>query len=105
MSDNSQMLKKKIISPPALFDYIKEVVGKLHGHQIKGISDFVFAIIEQRTAVQAGLAEVFGNAEAARKRLSRLLQNPRISPKEISEMVFELASQTVAKSGKSETGF
>ena len=70
-------------------DYIKVVVGNLHGHQIKGISDFVFAIIEQRTAVQAGLAEVFGNQEAAGKRIARLLQNPRISPKELSDMVFE----------------
>lgn len=65
----------------------------------------VYAIIEQRTAVQAGLAEVFGNQEAAGKRLARLLQNPRISPKELSEMVFERASSTTAKSGKSETCF
>ena len=99
------MLKKKIISPTSLSDYIKEIVGQLHGHQIKGIADFVYAIIEQRTAVQAGLAEVFGNQEAASKRLARLLQNPRISPKEISEMVFEQTLRQLPKVGKVRLAF
>ena len=99
------MLNKKIICPTSLFDYIKEVVGNLHGHQIKGISDFVFAIIEQRTAVQAGLAEVFGNQEAAGKRIARLLQNPRISPKELSDMVFEQTLRQLPKIGKVRLAF
>ena len=105
MSDNFQMLKKKIICPTSLSDYIKETVGKLHGHQIKGISDFVFAIIEQRTAVQAGLAEVFGNQEAAGKRIARLLQNPRIAPKELVEMVFAQALRQLPKVGKIRLAF
>ena len=105
MSDNFQMLKKKIICPTSLSDYIKEIVGKLHGHQIKGIADFVFAIIEQRTAVQAGLAEVFGNQEAAGKRLARLLQNPRIAPKKLSERVFEQALKQLPKMGKIRLAF
>jgi hypothetical protein len=88
-----------------LFDYIKEMVGELHGHQIKGISDFVYAIIEQRTAVQAGLAEVFGNQEAAGKRLARLLQNPRISPKQVSDMVFEQTLKQLPKVGKVRLAF
>lgn len=99
------MFKKKIISPPSLSDYIKEVVGNLHGHQIKGISDVVYAIIEQRTAVQAGLAEVFGNAEAAGKRIARLLQNPRISPKRLAEMVFEQTLRQLPKIGKIRLAF
>jgi hypothetical protein len=99
------MLNKKIICPTSLSDYIREVVGNLHGHQIKGISDFVFAIIEQRTAVQAGLAEVFGNQEAACRRLTRLLQNPRISPKELSEMVFAQTLRQLPKIGKVRLAF
>ena len=37
------MFTKKIICPTSLSDSIKEIVGELHGHQIKGISDFVDA--------------------------------------------------------------
>lgn len=99
------MLKKKIICPTSLSDYIKEIVGNLHGHQIKGISDFVFAIIEQRTAVQAGLAEVFGNQEAAGKRIARLLQNPRIAPKKLSEIVLAQFLRQLPKVGKIRLAF
>ena len=99
------MLKKKIICPTSLAHYIKEIAGKLHGHQIKGIADFVFAIIEQRTAVQAGLAEVFGNPEAAGKRIARLLQNPRISPQKLSGIVFEQFLRQVPKVGKIRLAF
>ena len=63
------------------------------------------AIIEQRTAVQAGLAAVFGKQEAASKRLARLLQNPRISPKELSEMVFEQTLRQLPKIGKVRLAF
>ena len=98
-------MKKKVICPTSLSEYIKDLAGNLHGHQIKGIADFVFAIIEQRTAVQAGLAEVFGNQEAAGKRLARLLRNPRISPKELSEMVFEQTLKQLSKVGKIRLAF
>ena len=99
------MLKKKIICPASLFEYIKEMAGNLHGHQIKGIADFVSAVIEQRTAVQAGLAEVFGNPEAAGKRLARLLQNPRMAPKKMSEIVFEQFLRQLPKVGKIRLAF
>ena len=65
----------------------------------------MFAIIEQRTAVQAGLAEVFGNQEAASKRIARLLQNRRISPKELSEIVFEQSLKQLPKVGKIRLAF
>jgi hypothetical protein len=65
----------------------------------------VFAIIEQQTAVQANLAEVFGNQEAASKRIARLLQNPRISPKKLSEMVFEQTLRQLPKIGKIRLAF
>jgi hypothetical protein len=55
--------------------------------------------------VQAGLAEVFGNQEAAGKRIARLLQNPRISPKELSEMVFEQSLKQLPKVGKVRLAF
>ena len=99
------MLNKKIICPTSLFDYTKNIVSQLHGHQIKGIADFVFAIIEQRTAVQAGLAEAFSNQEAACKRIARLLQNPRISAKELSERVFEQSLKQLPKVGKIRLAF
>jgi hypothetical protein len=99
------MQKKKLVCPASLFDYIKEVVGKLHGHQIKGIADFVFAIIEQRTAVQANLAGVFGNQEAASKRIARLLKNERISAKQLSERVFEQLLKQLPKMGKIRLAF
>ena len=99
------MLNKKIICPTSLFDYTKNIVSQLHGHQIKGIADFVFAIIEQRTAVQAGLAGAFDNQEAASKRIARLLQNPRISVKDLAEKVFEQVLQQLPKVGKIRLAF
>jgi hypothetical protein len=80
------MQKENTICPTSLFNYIKDVAGKLHGHQIKAIAAVVFAIIEQRTAVQATLAEVLGNQEAACRRITRLLHNPRLPPKELSDL-------------------
>lgn len=81
------------------------MAGRLHGHQIKGISDFVFAIIERQTAVQAGLAEVFGNPEAAGRRISRLLGNQRIAPRELAEMVFAQMLKQLPKTGKIRLAF
>ena len=65
----------------------------------------MFAIIEQRTAVQAGLAGAFSNQEAASKRIARLLQNPRISPKELAENVFLQVLQQLPKVGKIRLAF
>lgn len=55
--------------------------------------------------MQAGLAEVFGNQEAAGKRLARLLQNRRISPTELSQMVFEQVLNQLPKVGKIRLAF
>lgn len=103
MSDNILYAKK--ICPTSLLEYIKEVARNLHGHQIKGITDFVYAIIEQQTAVQASLAEVFGNQEAASRRISRLLQNERISPKELAEIVCSQTLKQLPKVGKIRLAF
>jgi transcription initiation factor IIE alpha subunit len=62
-----------------LIDYIAEVLPWAHGHQLKGITTFVGAIIEKQTGTQAELARGLGNQEAAVKRLSRLLHNERLA--------------------------
>jgi hypothetical protein len=58
-----------------------------HGHQRKGIRDFVQAMIVQQTGCQAQLARCFGNQEAAAKRLSRLLHNERLEPQHLADAV------------------
>jgi hypothetical protein len=71
-----------------------------HGHQLKSITDYVAAIMEQQTACQAQLARSFGNQEAATKRLSRLLHNERLAPRLLADAVFLQALQQLPTSGK-----
>ncbi len=59
----------------------------VHGHQLKGITDFVSAILEQQTACQAQLARCFDHQEAATKRLSRLLHHERLDPSTLADVV------------------
>ena len=70
-----------------LDDYIMDMLPWAHGHQRKGIRDFVQAIIDQQTGCQAQLARRFGNQEAATKRLSRLLHNERLEPRHLADAV------------------
>src|SRR5215210_7512821 len=63
-----------------LGEYISLVLPDAHGHQLKAVSDFVFALLSVRTCCQAGLARFFDNFEAASKRLFRLLHNSRLDP-------------------------
>jgi hypothetical protein len=58
-----------------------------HGHQRKGIRDFVQAIIAQQTGCQAQLARSVGKQEAATKRLSRPLHNARLEPRHLADAV------------------
>jgi hypothetical protein len=95
----------KIICPTSLLNYIKDMVGPLHGHQVKAIAAVVFAIIEKSTAVQAGLAEVFGNQEAGCRRITRLLHNPRLAPKRLSDIAFEQFLRQLPKIGKIRLAF
>lgn len=71
-----------------------------HGHQRKGITAFVSAIIEQQTACQAQLARSFDNQEAAVKRLSRLLHNERLDPRILADAVLLQAIHQLPKKGK-----
>ena len=67
-----------------LGEYISLILPDAHGHQQKAISDFVFALLSVRTCCQASLARFFDNFEAASKRLSRLLHNPRLATEELA---------------------
>ena len=55
--------------------------------------------------MQAGLAAAFSNQEAAVKRIARLLQNPRISAKDLAEKVFLQVLQQLPKVGKMRLAF
>jgi hypothetical protein len=48
----------------------------------------VGAILEKQTGTQAEVARGWGNQEAALKRLSRLLPNPRLAPPRLADAVW-----------------
>jgi hypothetical protein len=83
-----------------LQDYIAEVLPWAHGHQLKGITTFVSAIIDKQTGNQAALARGLGNQEAAVKRLSRLLHNPRLAPHRLADAVLAQALGQLPPAGK-----
>jgi hypothetical protein len=65
-------------TPTRLVEYINTALADMHGHQRKATTDFVLALIDRKSATQATLARFFDNFEAAAKRLSRYVHNPRI---------------------------
>jgi hypothetical protein len=83
-----------------LLDYIAEVLPWAHGHQLKGITTFVRAIIEKQSGNQAALARGLGNQEAAVKRLSRLLHNERLAPRRLADAVLAQALRQLPPKGK-----
>jgi hypothetical protein len=86
--------------PTRLVDYIRELLPWAHGHQLKAITTFVEAIIAKQTGCQAELARTQGNQEAAVQRLSRLLHNERLKPKELAEWVCRQALHQVPCTGR-----
>jgi hypothetical protein len=56
------------------------MLPETHGHQRKAFRDFVAALLVVRTCCQATLAHYFPNFEAASRRLTRWLHNPRLEP-------------------------
>ena len=60
--------------------YINTMLPETHGHQRKAFRDFVAALLVVRTCCQATLARSFPNFEAASRRLTRWLHNPRLEP-------------------------
>jgi hypothetical protein len=83
-----------------LQEYIAQVLPWAHGHQLKGITTFVKAIIEKQTGTQAELARGLGNQEAAVKRLSRLLHNERLAPHRLADAVLAQARRQLPAPGK-----
>jgi hypothetical protein len=83
-----------------LQEYIAQVLPWAHGHQLKGITTFVTAIIEKQTGSQAELARGLGNQEAAVKRLSRLLHNERLAPHRLADAVLAQALRQLPPTGK-----
>lgn len=83
-----------------LSEYIKELLPSAHGHQLKAITTFVSAIIDRQTGTQAALARRCGNQEAAVKRLSRLIHNPRLAPHALAAAVMEQALGQLPPRGK-----
>src|SRR2546428_4964609 len=60
--------------------YINTMLPETHAHQRKAFRDFVAALLVVRTCCQATLARYFANFEAASRRLTRWLHNPRVEP-------------------------
>ena len=65
-------------TPTRLVEYINSIFENAHGHQRNALADFVLALISTRSCCQATLARFFDNFEAACKRLTRFLPNPRL---------------------------
>ena len=83
-----------------LQDYIAEVLPWAQGHQRKGITTFVGAIIEKQTGNQAELARGLGNQEAGVTRVSRLLHDERLAPHRLAEAVLAQALRPLPPTGK-----
>jgi len=60
--------------------YLTTLMPETHGHQRKAFRDFVTALLTVRTCCQATLARYFPTFEAASRRLTRWLHNPRLDP-------------------------
>ncbi len=93
-------MNQKESSATRLHDYITALLPWAHGHQLNAIVAFVAAILDNQAANQAALARSFGNQEAAVKRLSRLIHNQRLSPKDLAEAVLLQAIKQLPRRGK-----
>ena len=83
-----------------LKEYIAHVLPWAHGHQLKGITTLVEAILGQQTGNPAALARGWGNQEAAVKRLSRLRHNERLAPHRLADAVLGQALRQLPPKGK-----
>jgi hypothetical protein len=77
-------VKAQNSTPTRLVEYINTIFENAHGHQLNALVDFVLALISTRSCCQASLARFFDNFEAACKRLTRFLHNPRLDVDELS---------------------
>lgn len=84
----------------AVQEYIQAMLPWAHGHQIKGLTDYVLAILDRSTGNQADLVRGMGNQEAALKRLTRLNHNERLAPKKLADGVLAQAIAQLPPRGK-----
>lgn len=84
----------------AVQEYIEAMLPWAHGHQIKGLTDYVLAILDRQTGNQAALVRGMGNQEAALKRLTRLNHNERLAPKKLADSVLAQAIAQLPPQGK-----
>lgn len=80
--------------------YIQAMLPWAHGHQIKGLTDYVLAILDRSTGNQADLVRGMGNQEAALKRLTRLNHNERLAPRKLADSVLAQAIAQLPSQGK-----
>lgn len=90
----------KIDDTAPIREYIEAMLPWAHGHQIKGLTDYVIAILDRQTGNQADLVRELGNQEAALKRLSRLNYNERLSPRKLADSVLAQAIAQLPNQGK-----
>lgn len=83
-----------------LEEYIKQLLPWAHGHQFKGITAIVLAILAKETGNQAELARTQGNQEAATRRFSRLIHNPRLAPKVLAQWICLHHLSNLPRTGK-----
>ncbi|HXG95205.1 MAG TPA: hypothetical protein VNN73_22910 [Blastocatellia bacterium] len=81
-------------TPTRLVEYINLIFDNTHGHQRNAICDFVLALLSTRSCRQAALARFFDNFEAASRRLTRFLHNPRL---DVAELTLQTARVLVAQ--------
>lgn len=84
----------------AVQEYIQVMLPWAHGHQIKGLTDYVLAILDHPTGNQAALVRGMGNQEAALKRLTRLNHNERLAPQKLADSVLAQAIAQLPPQGK-----
>jgi hypothetical protein len=71
-------MKTQDSTPTRLAEYINSIFENSHGHQRQAFCDFVLALLSVRSCCQASLARFFDNFEAASRRLTRFVHNPRL---------------------------
>jgi hypothetical protein len=81
-------------------EYIQKMLPWAHGHQLKGLTDYVMAILDRQTGNQANLVRELGNQEAALRRLSRLTHNERLSPHKLADDVLAQALSQLPERGQ-----
>ena len=84
----------------AVQEYIQAMLPWAHGHQIKGLTNYVLAILDRPTGNQAALVRGMGNQEAALKRLTRLNHNERLAPRKLADSVLAQAITQLPPQGK-----